>query len=234
MKKEQLVKSFHELHDAFTRFGKSTLWLFRGQSDPEWPLLPKAGRPPYSRNNDYEVFQAWKRRAVEYATLNPKDDWDWLSIAQHHGLATRLLDWTTNPLVATFFAIKEDGEHDAVVHCYKSMKLIATDKVTPGDYNGIGKFRPRGMASRLVRQAGMFTVHGPASRPLVELKGSEDRLERIIIVGSLRRSLIHDLSRYGVNLTTLFPDLDGLSAHLNWFMRNSDYYSGHDNDDIDV
>jgi hypothetical protein len=152
-----------------------------------------------------------------------------------------LRDWTTNPLVATFFAVKEEAEHDAVVHCYKSMSLsyksmslIATDRVTPGDYNGIGKFRPRGMASRLVRQAGMFTVHGPASRPLVELKGSEDRLERIIIVGSLRGSLIYDLSRYGVNLTTLFPDLDGLSAHLNWFMRNSNYYSGHDKGGLDV
>jgi hypothetical protein len=222
--KDSIVKTFHELHDVFTRHRKSTQWIFRGQSNPEWPLTPKAGRSPYSHSDDYEFFEAWKRRAIEYLSIAPKDDWDWLAIAQHHGLATRLLDWTTNPLIATFFAIQEDLDQDAAVYAYRSRRVLVTERIAPKDLRGVAKFRPRGVASRIVRQDEIFTVHGPPKLPLEESIRSDDRLERVIIAKTLRKTLVFDLNQYGVNLNSLFPDLDGLSAHVNWFMRNSAFY----------
>lgn len=57
--------------------------------------------------DEREALQRFKAAARPYLTAVPDSEWDWLALAQHNGLPTRLLDWTTNPLVALYFAVGE-------------------------------------------------------------------------------------------------------------------------------
>lgn len=231
--KEIRITSFAELHQALRDYQRSNLWLFRGQGDPEWKLVPKAGRTPFAVHDDRAIFRAWERRAVEFLASESLKAWDALAVAQHHGLATRLLDWSFNPLVAAFFAASEDQAADAVVFAYYSSRYVEPREDSPFDFEGVRRFKPRGVAQRITRQSGIFTVHGPPETELEKALGPGDVLEKIIIDRRYRSQLLFDLSFYGVNRLTLFPDLDGLAAHMNWATANRGYWAGRDVDELE-
>lgn len=213
---EYRVRSFAELHDVLKGYQADYSWIYRGHRNPEWRLVPKAGRIQTVRKNERLYFLAWKRRAIEYMDSKQKDDWDWLSIAQHHGFPTRLLDWTHNPLVAAYFAVAKSSEQDAVLYAFRPSRAVKWESVQPFDYkSGVAVFRPRAFAARISRQAGVFTVHGPAETDIMD-NIEYGKLERIVFPKSKIRSVERALNHYGYNQATLFPDLDGLSGYINW------------------
>lgn len=115
---EQRINNWNELNDLLfsdtwnpiIRRHRST-FAYRGVSREYFSLstsLARLGTPyPNMERNLLKQFQKYAHREdVEKDT-----DWHWLSVAQHHGLPTRLLDWTYSPFVALHFATCDLDDH---------------------------------------------------------------------------------------------------------------------------
>ncbi len=219
-----MVANFHDLHDRISTLGKE--WIFRGHANARWKLIPKAGRPPYLGYEE-DLFRSWKRQAVEHLSSRYDSDWEWLAIAQHHGLATRLLDWTTNPLNAAYFAVRENFLGPGIIHAVKFGsgfgRSAGASPTEPFRSEGIALFRPGCVVPRIVRQGGVFTIHGPPDTSFERLPPGFAQLETIEIAESYKSKLRSELSHYGINSASLFPDLDGLSSFLNWKVEAGEY-----------
>ena len=111
------------LHDILILLKENKQFeFFRGHSDEEWNLVPKIGRmfghsEPSDTWERLESFmlEEFKKYAVTYIDKPPQNDIDWLVLSQHYGMPTGLLDWTTNPLKALFFAVC-DKVNEKVAH----------------------------------------------------------------------------------------------------------------------
>lgn len=161
-----------------------------------------------------------------------RDPWSTLFTMQHHGLPTRLLDWSETFGVALYFALRE-GEGDCTVWVLDPFKLneITTkrdeilhpsdlkrsydsyyiQKVEPleGDVVAISPLRHN---PRVSHQRAGFTLHDNLKRPLEDLH--PEALTRIDIKAELRTEAERFLTLSGISEFSLFPDLDGLAREL--------------------
>jgi hypothetical protein len=101
------------------RDGEPGLW-YRGAQKSSWPLIPKLYRPVASRRvllgKEDEIREEFVRRAPSLTAYKPENAWEWYFLMQHYAAPTRLLDWSEDPQVGLYFAVKDnEGLHDAAV-----------------------------------------------------------------------------------------------------------------------
>jgi hypothetical protein len=223
---QDLITSTEALLVDSTRFV-----LFRGQTSNK-PLLPKIARFDPTRDTtkvETKLVREFRRRLARERDIAAMSEWDLLVYAQHHGLATRLLDWTTNPLVALWFAcsgLERDANGYLFLLVVKEEALLDVSvERDPAQIKSTYVLRPNMNNSRIISQAGWFTVHRyskQASR-FVDLHKNTSIQGQVLMKGvphAKRAAILAALDKLGVNEESVFPGPAGTAKYINWVHRH--------------
>ncbi|KGJ91941.1 FRG domain-containing protein [Colwellia psychrerythraea] len=212
--------------------------IYRGQSNENWLMIPSIGRFENIPTAKFERFSwkyieedmihAFQKKAIPYLKSEaiPNNHFEWLILAQHHGLPTRLLDFTTNPLKALFFAVEDIGvNEDGVLlkaHYNNWWSRITEIFNKIDDDKRLAVYFPDHTNHRIISQEGCFTIF-----PLPEnmekfhdIKNSKmykhgfESLDSFIIPYEAKSKIRAQLRKLGIAHHTIYPGLDGLCTEI--------------------
>jgi hypothetical protein len=231
------------------KFQEGEECFFRGHADSQWELLPtllrhskKAGlNKEQLRSLEADLFFEFQARARDLHQQG-LSGWDVLQFMRHHGVATRLLDWTEVFGVALYFAVNSINQ--GAVPCiwllnpyrlnehedsWELRDLVApeylggkeewdySDFMT--DFNDLDfgwdhpvALYPVQRNARLQAQRGYFTIHGDIVEPLDKINPKV--VQQVKVPKEIFPDAEKFLSMAGINDYSMFPDLDGLARDL--------------------
>lgn len=224
---------------AKTCDSENRLRWFRGHREAHWDVLPSIWRE-YTPDEERNFTNRFRMRAALRRPVAPaKDDYAaWLSLMQHYGLPTRLLDWSRSPLVAAYFAVaayKDRTPADAVIWMLDPhlMNTITKDtnlthpidsndalkmlepafKERPGDDGDVFAVMAVEHDMRMFVQQGAFTIH--AARDALNAREGHSRyLKPLLIPAEAVQQMALEIFASGFRRGDLFPDLANLADEL--------------------
>lgn len=225
--KTYAVSSFKDFLDIILTIPENQFTLYRGQCLDK-TLLPKIARYdlPDVEKTEREMLEDFQRRSLHLIEFQPGSSWDWLALAQHHGMATRLLDWTENPLIALWFSMTniENIRIDySVVWGFNVPQEDIINSVNETDpfKDGLTKvFKPNHITRRITSQFGWFTIHKRnKEKKFVPFEHNQEycqRLFKIKIDKACFQECKTRLHYFGINSASMYPDIEGLGKHVEW------------------
>lgn len=245
----QRVRTVAQYVSVLARIRRDRILWFRGQNDARWRLVPSLAR----RRGDWLAAEAmlmkrFRQNALPLIPETSRTEWAWLLLMQHHGVPTRLLDWTEDALAGLYFATvsmrgRNTSRTDGCVWVLDPVALNGEANM-PGAGNDIPtldvddalrEYLPGAVASaantrppvavlamrmfpRLVAQSGVFTLIHRQRTPIQRIRGGA-YVGRIVVPGSAKVRIAKELADMGVTRLSLFPELESVAELAKSFLR---------------
>jgi hypothetical protein len=238
--KEITYTSSSKLISDLNRYGND--WIYRGQSNPEWHIESLVARDAMRLSIDVEEFERktllkFKQRGRGLASRSekPKGLLEWLSLMQHHGGPTRLIDFTFSFWVALFFAT-EFPTGDCILYLLNTKNIAANDDIRDHDFflscllgldkdhiwikkdkTSIQMCIPNNLNKRISIQQGVFVYQTKITDSFTEscdASVSKAELMKLIIKKSIVSDIKLRLSKTNCISSALFPGIDGYARSM--------------------
>lgn len=235
------------MHYFKENFGDD-IW-YRGVSNSDYQLIPSIYRDNvwyWDIQQEKNITHSFIHRAKGYINNSSTIGiWEWYQIMQHHGLPTRLLDWTEGYLIALYFSVRNIvnknipavwvlNPHGLNEYTSKLYVIYFTDSITrdsddneivdkylPGS-NGLPNLpialAPPYVDERMSSQKSCFTVHGKNMEGFESIFKLNKKIQlcQLTIDPTKAESIRNELYKMGITEATLFPDLEGLARELRY------------------
>ncbi|MBK1822190.1 FRG domain-containing protein [Burkholderia orbicola] len=227
------------MEKSFASSGGGPATIYRGVTNKDHKLIPSIARHPAEHtvggvtDLERDLLEEFKRLSIRELEFVPDNEFEWVFLAQHHGLPTRLLDWSTNPLVALYFSVERGDERDGAVYTvnqavtdqyilfdYRTADYTEEHRKNPASIIAIQQrqrevifVRPKYKDRRYHNQASVFSCPAQPFEPLVPT-------DQLIVPKELKPLLRERLKKLGVSASFIYPGLDGVASEVKILLYN--------------
>lgn len=240
------LKNVTSISDLLSHLKKDTadykgqIW-FRGQSVFNWKLQPTFLRKD-KNITEFTLITKFRQNASLLIPKAPSNYFDWLFQMQHHGVPTRLLDWTESALTALYFAVEDErnAKKDATlwillptelnknanIYSDEIFYIPSFDDLVLKNYNPevfhqekntkllpVAAIASRNN-SRMQAQLGVFTISHRDKTPIEEI-GDKKHVWRYKIPQSKKKAIKSELALLGITKFQVFPELTSIGEIIN-------------------
>jgi hypothetical protein len=208
------------------------IW-YRGQSKKEWKLISALGRiKKRSEQVENYLIKRFRQNATQLVTIAHTTNWDWLLTMQHHGVPTRLLDWSESPLIGLYFAVCEKPKTDGSIWMLLPSMLNRSSNIEPEysvdipsfDDPILENYSTHNLVSERLSHLFPIAVIVPRTNPRIQAQlgvfsimhrdpiaiedvGDSKHVWRYNIPANSKINILRELKILGINKFSLFPEL---------------------------
>ena len=200
-------------------------FVWRGVSDFSYEVKPRVGwqyevpsdtdGERHFRDREITLFEMFKAKSKIHLEEEPACQFEWLALAQHYGVPTRLLDWTENPLIALYFSVCSNPDHediDGALIAFHRSGFYSPNEINPLDPKLNGFVLAPYVTQRLAAQAAVLSVQIEPWKEFVP--DGETDVVKCKVTPRFKKEFKGLAPKLGLTKSTLFADLDSYAKDI--------------------